>query len=227
MRGHPIKRRFPPRRADLKEIRQIHGEILGEIEKRLHLFARTWETGSEEDLFCELVFCLLTPQSSAVRCSRAVEALKDKGLIFGGGCGDISGELNIVRFKNNKARYIIYARDLFSRNGDVRVREAIESRVDAEARREWLARNVRGMGYKEASHFLRNIGLGAELAILDRHILKNLVRFGVIDEIPPSMSAARYVLIEGSMREFSRALRIPLSHLDFVLWYRETGMVFK
>jgi N-glycosylase/DNA lyase len=227
MRGHQINTRSSPRRADPEEIRRTHKKILGEIEERLRRFARIWETGSDEDLFCELVFCLLTPQSSAVRCSRAVDVLKNKGLILGGACGDISGELNIVRFRNNKARYIVDARALFSKNGDVRVREAIESRGDAESRREWLAGNVMGMGYKEASHFLRNIGIGEGLAILDRHILKNLVRFGVIDEIPSSMSAARYVLIEGRMREFSRAMRIPLSHLDFVLWYRETGMVFK
>jgi len=53
--------------------------------------------------------------------------------------------------------------------------------------REWLIRSIRGIGYKEASHFLRNIGLGENLAILDRHILKNLKFFGVIEEIPASL----------------------------------------
>jgi len=38
---------------------------------------------------------------------------------------------------------------------------------------EWLVKNLTGLGYKEAGHFLRNIGSG-KIAILDRHILRNL-----------------------------------------------------
>ena len=46
-----------------------------------------------------------------------------------------------------------------------------------------------GLGYKEASHFLRNIGLSEDIPILDRHILKNLVLLGAIDKVPSSISS--------------------------------------
>ena len=84
-----------------------------------------------------------------------------------------------------------------------------------------------GLGYKEASHFLRNIGLGEDLAILDRHILKNLVLLGVIDEVPSSLSRKTYLDIERRMTEFSKRLGINMGQLDLLLWYKEAGEVFK
>ncbi len=98
---------------------------------------------------------------------------------------------------------------------------------DAKRAREWLVENVKGYGYKEASHFLRNIGLGADLAILDRHILKNLKSAGVIRQIPKSLNRKNYLDVEERMRKFARKVRIPLDHLDLVLWYKEAGEVFK
>ena len=68
------------------------------------------------------------------------------------------------------------------------------------AARDWLVNEVKGYGFKEASHFLRNIGLGEDLAILDRHILKNLARVGVIDEVPSSMTEKNYKEIEEKMK---------------------------
>ena len=88
-------------------------------------------------------------------------------------------------------------------------------------------KNVKGMGFKEASHFMRNIGIGNELAILDRHILKNMKLLGVIDEIPESITENVYLMLEKKLSEFSKSSRIPMEHLDFVLWYKEAGEVFK
>ena len=93
--------------------------------------------------------------------------------------------------------------------------------------REWLASTVRGMGYKEASHFLRNIGRGEDIAILDRHILRCLNRLGIIESVPESLARKRYVEIEQQMRVLASGLRIPLHHLDILLWYHETGEIFK
>jgi N-glycosylase/DNA lyase len=71
------------------------------------------------------------------------------------------------------------------------------------------------------------MGLGEKLAILDRHILRNLSQFGIIDEIPTSLGKAKYLQIEKKMLEFSRQVGIPMSHLDLLWWYKETGEIFK
>jgi N-glycosylase/DNA lyase len=94
--------------------------------------------------------------------------------------------------------------------------------------REWLVSNIKGYGYKEASHFLRNIGLGRDIAILDRHILKNLKKFSVINKIPDSVGPRKiYLEIEEKMRRFSRDIGIPLDALDLLFWSLQTGFIFK
>jgi len=90
-----------------------------------------------------------------------------------------------------------------------------------------LVKSIKGIGYKEASHFLRNIGLGEDLAILDRHILKNLKLLGVIEKIPKSLSRKKYFEIEGKMYEFAKEIQIPIGCLDLLLWYKQTGEIFK
>ncbi|MBU4134056.1 DNA lyase, partial [bacterium] len=85
----------------------------------------------------------------------------------------------------------------------------------------------RGYGFKEASHFLRNVGKGEKLAILDRHILRNLKNFGAIKEIPQAISGKLYLEIEKKFMLFAKRLKIPPAELDLLLWYKETGKVFK
>ena len=98
---------------------------------------------------------------------------------------------------------------------------------DALATREWLVSNIKGIGYKEAGHFMRNIGLGRDLVILDTHILKNLKRFNVIRDIPVSMGKNKYFHIEEGMRRFAKDIDIPLDALDLLFWSHQTGFIFK
>jgi N-glycosylase/DNA lyase len=119
------------------------------------------------------------------------------------------------------------ARDKFLHGNPVSLRSIIGEVNDGYQAREWLVWNVKGIGYKEAGHFLRNIGFNQDLAILDRHILKNLKRLGVIDTVPDSLSRRQYLTIEVKMKEFSEVIRIPMSYLNFVLWYKETGEILK
>jgi len=188
------------------EIRAIRTSIKYEIQSRLQEFDSVLKTGDEESIFAELVFCILTPQSKAKSCWAAVEG---------------------VRFKYKKAGYVIKARNMFMIDGKLFIKSRISRFSDAYDAREWLVRNVKGIGYKEASHFLRNVGIGVDLAILDRHIMKNLRSLQVIEEVPASLSRRRYLEIEEGMKELSKETKIPMSHLDLVLWYKETGEVFK
>jgi N-glycosylase/DNA lyase len=215
------------RKKRAEEIGAIYAAIRDNVESRLQEFQRVWERGSEEDIFAELVFCILTPQSRAKSCGVALRNLLEKELLFRGDVRRIARELNIVRFKNKKACYIVEARRLFSAKGKLSLKTRICELGDPLCARQWLVKNVKGLGEKEASHFLRNIGWGENLAILDRHILKNLHLLGVIDKMENNLSGRRYAEIEKRMKRFAQSSAIPLSHLDFVLWYKETGEVFK
>jgi N-glycosylase/DNA lyase len=93
--------------------------------------------------------------------------------------------------------------------------------------RERLIETVKGLGYKESTHFLRNIGRNDGLAILDRHILRNLVKYRVIRSIPRSLTRKRYLALEEKFQQFSDEIGIPLDELDLVFWSQETGRILK
>jgi len=195
---------------------------------RLADFARMWREASEEDLFAELAFCLLTPQTGARKCDSAVSQLRETGLLWRGTNGEIARALrHRVRFHNHKAEYLVEARRTFSDGGRIAVRPVLSPRGTPYLTREWLVRNVSGLGYKEASHFLRNVGLGQDLAILDRHILRNLVACAVMRKLPTALTPWKYLEIEASVREFSAEVGIPMGELDLLLWSKETGEIFK
>jgi len=208
----------------VEELMDLYAPVKRQIETRLMDFRRIWESASEEELFRELVFCLLTPQSKAKTCWKAVQRLTRKDMIAQGEPGQVHEELAGVRFSNRKAEYICLARKTFCERS---MRATLAGFAGPVAAREWLVENIKGLGYKEASHFLRNVGLGEELAILDRHILKNLVLLGVIEEVPNSPTKRIYLEIEKKMMAFSREAGIPMGHLDLLLWYKEAGEVFK
>jgi len=210
-----------------RQLQKIYKIKKKDIISRLGEFGKCLNDKNDEEVFSELAFCLLTPQSKAQCCWDAIRTITSQNLLVEGTEDDIKGKLHRVRFHNKKARYLVGARTLFLNKGRLSIRTPLKNLPDVHACREWLVRNIKGLGYKEASHFLRNIGFGDRIAILDRHILKNLVHFDVIQEIPASMSRSGYMQIEQKMAEFARGIHIPLAHLDLLLWCKETGEIFK
>ena len=210
----------------VRELQALYGERRDAIQKRLQEFKEILDR-DDDDVFAELCFCLLTPQSSARTCWAAVSRLKERSLLLKGEANEIQPQLNDVRFGDSKAKYIVEARDLFTKGGKLYLKSHLSSFANPFELREWMVENVKGLGYKEASHFLRNVGLGDGFAILDRHILRNLKRMDVITEVPVSITKKRYLEIEEKLRRFSREISIPLADLDLLFWSRETGWIFK
>ncbi len=210
------------------EVKLIYEEIKGSIEKRLDDFKNVWFTGNDMDIYVELAFCVLTPQSKARNAWGAISKLRDEFLLFEGSEEEIVNYLNVVRFKNNKAKNLVLLRNTMSDSeGMIAAKQIVDSLGEVHEKREWLVENIRGIGYKEASHFLRNVGFGDEIAILDRHILKNLVKLGVIEEVPKTITRKKYLDIEDKMLKYSEKVGIPMDHLDLLLWYLEAGEIFK
>jgi N-glycosylase/DNA lyase len=211
---------------NVTELKKLYEDRKREIRKRLQEFGEVLGK-SDEEIFCELAFCITTPQSKAINGWNAICSLAKNRKIFCGDKKQIRPFLNNVRFADNKSRYIIEARELFTKDEKIVMKEKISGFKDTHELRNWLAENVKGIGMKEASHFLRNIGMGKDLAILDVHILKNLLEYGVIDSIPKTLTKKRYLEIENKVREFSEKIGIPMDELDLLLWSKETGKIFK
>lgn len=210
-----------------EEILFIFSQIKNCVDSRLEAFRRIKANGTDEQLFEELVFCLFTPQTKSTMAGKAVGILKEKDLLLNGSCEEISREINIVRFRNNKARYVVEARNFFSSGKILNIRKKLEQFKDIFLLREWLVIHIKGLGYKEAGHFLRNTGFSFDLAILDRHILRNMQTAGIFSQIPDSLNPKKYLEIEEKLREFSSKIKIPMSYLDFIWFYHETGEIYK
>ena len=210
---------------DFDELRELYESKKNDIKKRLEEFKEVFNR-TDEKIFSELAFCILTPQSKAVTSWNAIQALERNNLLLNGSEKQIRPFLQAVRFGETKGRRIIENRKLFMRNGRLEIKNKLNlNPVDL---REWLVENIDGYGMKEASHFIRNIGISDnQLAILDVHIIKNLNRFGVIEEIPKSLTKKKYLEIESKMKDFAGKLGITLDELDILLWSKETGMIFK
>lgn len=212
---------------EIKDIKNTYKKIEKEINKAKKGYKKAFKY-SNEDFFGEVCFCLLTPQSKALNAWSAIKTLKENRLLFNGEASEISEYLNIVRFKNNKAKYIVELREKMTYNGVLNPKKFFDDfgYDDIVMLRNYIAKNIKGMGLKEASHVLRNLGFGQNIAILDRHILKNLVKFSVIDEIP-TLTEKNYHEIEEKMRKFSKKIDIDMESLDLIFWYNEAGEVFK
>jgi len=195
------------------------------IKNRLKEFAGRYHM-ADSDIFAELAFCIFTPQSKALSCDTAVKNLKSKGLLLDAAAQKISRNVSGVRFHNNKAVYLVEARNILTNGKGIDIKSRIDKK-DIFSTREWFVENIRGIGYKEASHFLRNIGLGSDIAILDVHILRNLVKYKVIKELPKTINRKVYMAIESKMRRFSEKIDIPMDELDLLFWAKQTGYIFK
>jgi N-glycosylase/DNA lyase len=208
-----------------EELLQKYAKRKKEISQRLLHFESVGKKGGDA-LFEELSFCILTPQSKAFSCDAAIQELKRKNLLLKGSVPEIRRILSKkTRFHNKKAEYLVLAREKFRPNGFARLEEIIRLPDEKNARGILLS-EVKGIGWKESSHYLRNVGRGRTIAILDRHILKNLARHGAIS-MPKSLTKKKYLEIEKKMETFCQKLGIPMSHLDLLFWAEETGKVFK
>jgi N-glycosylase/DNA lyase len=210
---------------DTDGIRREHLERGDRIRTRLQEFAGV----PADEHFYELAYCLLTPQSSAVNADAAIARLKT--IQFREEGGDPTGILrqpdSYIRFHNTKARRLLTVRETFPEHA-ARLAQTppVSSAEDVQQLRAWFVAHVNGLGMKEASHFLRNIGYRG-LAILDRHILRNLKLHGVVRALPATLTTVRYIDIEARFRGFANDMQIDMDELDLLFWSRETGEIRK
>jgi len=209
----------------MEQLKAAYGKKKDVIKKRLAEFQQIKKGGSgtvgsetNEKIFYELCYCILTANGSAAAGRKAQARLEKNNFWKTGIAGDC---LKGVRYNENKKKFILHDRKNIIENG-LGLREHLSG--GALALREKVAkdsRHFKGLGWKASSQFLRNIGFSG-LAILDRHILKNLKELGVIEKIP-TLTRKNYIEIEKKTKEFSEKIGIPMDELDLLLWTEESG----
>ncbi|WP_288866452.1 N-glycosylase/DNA lyase [uncultured Sneathia sp.] len=208
------------------EIEKLYESIKEEIDKKIDEYKEAFNYDNK-DFFAEIAFCILTPQSKALNAWKIIQTLKENDLLFTADSDTLENYLNSIRFKKTKAKRLVSLREKLSINGSLEAKKIIFNGDDVFKIREWLVKNIDGFGYKEASHVLRNLGFGEDIAILDRHILRNLLKLDVIDEIPKTLTPKKYMDIEEKMRKYSSKIDISMDRLDLLFWYNEVNYLFK
>jgi len=202
---------------ELKELKE--GPIGDIVRQRMNEFELLGR-GTEEDLFKELCFCILTANYSAERGIRIQKEI-DLGFLSLP-LDELARKLRELghRYPEIRAKYIVEARKYLGK-----LKKVLESFDDEALLRDWLVKNVKGLGYKEASHFLRNIGF-KNIAIIDFHIIDLLVKYGIIER-PRSLTKKKYMEIEDILRKIAEISGLTLAELDLYLWHMETGKILK
>jgi N-glycosylase/DNA lyase len=191
----------------------IDKKLLKEIRNRLKEFKKIED---ENLLFKELCFCILVANTSLEKTLEIWKKIDNGFLKYNKKQLSLKLKSLGYRFYNKRVDYILYNRKLKKI-----IKEKIKE-LSAFYLREWLVKNLKGIGFKEASHFLRNIGF-KDFAILDRHILRFLFKNKIIKEIPSNLSKRKYLEIENKLKNLADKLNITLSELDFFIFYLETG----
>ena len=211
----------------IEKIKQAHAERRVEIRARLAEFEDVWKQGSDERLWEEMVFCFFTGGCSAKMGLRSIEAVRPL-LIEGTHDQLMNALLGRHRYPRARAGYIVASRDFLQEHCGLQLRKKLESFENSLERRDWLVKEkrIKGLGYKEASHFLRNIGLTG-YAILDKHILRSLAELKIIDDPKPPNTRLKYLTIENKLKNLALLSGINFDELDLVLWSMKTGEILK
>ncbi len=178
-------------------------------------------SGDEKLWFRELVLCVLTANSSFVSAYYSLQSLGEK--IYFGTRDEIAKTLKEsgYRFYNLKSAYIVKNRELVYGKLKRIVKEIAD--VDQLRAREFLL-GLPGIGMKEASHFLRNVGY-FDVAIIDRHVLNFLRNY--LDIENKHLTKTKYIYLESVLRGISANLNIQIGLLDLFIWFKETKTLVK
>ena len=212
---------------NVEELNRIYQQKRREIKARLAEFAEVGRSAPDERLFEELTFCIYTAGASARMGLRCVESVRP--VLMTGSMRDIQQALeHNHRWPDGRGAYVYETREYLRQYCGLRMRDLLTSFNTADERRDFFAANkgVRGLGYKEGSHFLRNVGFRG-YAILDKHVLARLAEFGVIENPKPASTKKKYVALEDKMKLFAESIDINFDELDLLLWYTKTGEILK
>ncbi|ONN64993.1 hypothetical protein [Herbaspirillum sp. VT-16-41] len=193
------------------------------------------ESFSEERLWWELSVCVLSSQVSFQVAIAAADAISESALLHDKdvpliGLADklenvlshvvrVRGKHKTYRFPNARAKQLAETRRVVIAATDGSLGDLLARFADAHSAREWLVEHACGLGPKQASMFLRNVGVSYDLAILDRHVLNYMAEIGIAKNTRGVISMLnRYLVFEAALSDHAKTLGHSVGILDWAIW---------
>lgn len=198
---------------------------------------KNWQNRTEQEIWQELCFCILSTNVNYELVKSVVNVLDVNGLLDTNflllpNSEQIlfkwlnsnnfepkkkNGELRKYRYPNRKSNQIVgAAKKLYSNNNIKRILSTFKTDIDA---RDYFIMTIPGLGIKEASHFLRNIGYSDSLAVIDIHMLNFLKKYSMVTSEKFSLTQRVYLKIETILKNLVRFHRLNMIIFDLAVWH--------
>ena len=186
-----------------------------------------WKNNSEDNLWRELVYCILGSRVRFETVYAAVDRMYDFNLLSSPRSDSEFNELeqNTVEALSTgypyfrvRANHIRRAAEhIYKSKGSIK--NFLSNINDVRSARRLLATEVVGLGPKQASLYLRNIGFTKSIAVLDTHILTYLSWVGFVESPLKSVSSVgKYESLEESFINYAYSLGCSPDRFDLAVW---------
>jgi N-glycosylase/DNA lyase len=177
------------------------------------------------DIWQTLLFCILSSQVTAEKARYAAKQVSTKIPLFQQYVpwGTLAYDVETVlassdvryRFPRARAKQIAHSWFTFAQVKDV-FHQYLQSFYDERAARDDVAKNFPGLGMKQASMLMRDIGFSKNLAVIDTHILWYAAKALGFDA--NTHTAKKYLKLEDDLLDEAKRHRVVLNTLDVAIW---------
>lgn len=206
-----------------------------------HSLRRDWRQMKEEELLHEATICIFSSQLLFEMAVAMADHLRETGILRSDSRRECSEEfehrlcaalsvpipftnsdgerrISYPRFKNRFS--FLLTKTIFAIYGQSKtIRDFLVSAHDAKEAREVLIEHIYGFGPKQASLFLRRVGYGEDLAILDVHVLDYLDLAHGISFSPNRLGKLSfYEEVEDAFREIASNFGHSVGCVDLATW---------
>lgn len=208
-------------------LNDLVAHLLNTIERDPSVAPSFSRLSSNEDVWQSLVFCILSSQVRTSVAAKATQDVIEEVRFFDApiSCDEVYRRAKIAligakyRFPDLKSRQIASSWFAFAQIKEV-LYEFLDSFSTELEAREAIARLFPGVGFKQASMFLRDVGYASRLCVIDTHLLWYCGRMGRRHQ--GAMTARKYLEIEEFLLGQSDALGVCPRVFDSAIWVAVT-----
>jgi len=122
-----------------------------------------------------------------------------------------------LRFNKRKTDYVLSTIENIYLN-DLTLGKILDACDTPDKTRRLLIRYACGIGPKQASMFLRNVGFYSDFAVLDKHVIEFMRMMAIYDSGKSPATIARYEALESGLKSYANAYEVGMLHLDLAIW---------